>query len=458
MSLVTATASPTSPSATGLAAATPVTRNRAVDAYRAGAMSAVAVGHWLAAAVIRNPAGDLEGANALTFAPQMHWLTWLFQVMPLFFLVGGFANAASLDAAHRAGTPDHQWLAGRLRRLLAPAAAFAAVWGVAGVASQVLGLGVLGAAGAAAVIPLWFLANYTLDTVLAPTVLRLFRRYGFGLVAALGGVVVSFDLLSLAGVPFLPWANWVLGWVFFQSVGFAWRDGRLKPSGRTAATGVAFLAVAAAAVGFGPWSVSMVHAPGLAKVSNTWPPSLPLMLFGIGQCLLAVAAAPAVDRFLARSRRAWTAVVAANGVAMTVYLWHFTAMTIVAALAHTTGLLPTPAIGTGAWWAVKAITIVGAAGILAGLVAVFARHERRSVFASGPVAIAAPAMFALAIVTAASFEIVTTQRPGTPVGALACAVLVGVWMRLRPASQGLRPASQGLRPASQPVAEVAAAG
>lgn len=431
MSLVTAT--PTA-SVGDLAGATPVGRNRAVDAYRAAAMSAVAVGHWLAAAVIRNPAGDLEGANALTYAPQMHWLTWLFQVMPLFFLVGGFANAASLDAAHRAGTGDHQWLAGRLRRLLAPAAAFAAVWGVAGVASQVLGLGVLGAAGAAAVIPLWFLANYTLDTLLAPTVLRLFRRFGFALVAALGGAVAGFDLLRLAGVPFLPWANWVLGWVFFQSLGFAWRDGRLRASGRTAAAGFALLSAAAALVAFGPWSVSLVHAPGLAEVSNTWPPSLPLLVFGIGQCLLAVAAAPAVDRFLARSRRAWTAVVAANGVAMTVYLWHFTAMTIVAALAHTTGLLPTPAIGTGAWWAVKAVTMVGAAGVLAALVATFARHERRGLFASGPVTVSAPVMYGLALTTAVGFELVTTLRPGTPVGALACAVLVGVWLRLRPST------------------------
>jgi hypothetical protein len=400
-------------------------------------MAAVAVGHWLAAAVIQRPDGGLEGANAITYATGLHGLTWLFQVMPLFFLVGGFANAASLDAARRSGTPDHVWLAGRLRRLITPAAVFAAVWGVAGVAAQVLGIGLLAAAGAAAVIPLWFLANYTIDTVAAPTVLRLYRRYGWAAPAALAALVATLDVARLAGVPYLPWANWVLGWVFFQCLGVAWRDRRsawaARPAMRRLAGGGAVaLSAAAALVAFGPWSASMVHAPGLTGASNTWPPSLPLLLFGIGQCLLAVAAAPALDGLLERSARLWTLVVAANGVAMSVYLWHFTAMTLVAAPAFSAGLLPVLPIGTAGWWATKALLMAGATVVLGGIVAAVARHERAGLTRSSA---AVPAgrfgVYGLAVVAAIAFEAVTLLRPGTPAGALGCATVVGVWALVR---------------------------
>ncbi len=82
----------TSPSVADLAATTKSDRNRAVDFYRAAAMVAVAVGHWAAIAIAVGPDGDLITGNALEFAPSMSWITWLFQVMPLFFVVGGFSS------------------------------------------------------------------------------------------------------------------------------------------------------------------------------------------------------------------------------------------------------------------------------------------------------------------------------------------------------------------------------
>ena len=42
--------------------------------------------------------GSIAGRNALELAPPMSWITWIFQVMPLFFVVGGFSSAVSLDA------------------------------------------------------------------------------------------------------------------------------------------------------------------------------------------------------------------------------------------------------------------------------------------------------------------------------------------------------------------------
>jgi len=81
------------PAPNDLAANTPTGRNRAIDLYRVVAMVLVAVGHWLVIAIGTDADGELFARNALEVAPQLGWLTWGFQVMPLFFAVGGFASA-----------------------------------------------------------------------------------------------------------------------------------------------------------------------------------------------------------------------------------------------------------------------------------------------------------------------------------------------------------------------------
>jgi hypothetical protein len=50
----------------------------------------------------------------------------VFQIMPVFLLVGGFSNAASWEGACRGGTGYGRWLAGRSARMLRPAGAFLA--------------------------------------------------------------------------------------------------------------------------------------------------------------------------------------------------------------------------------------------------------------------------------------------------------------------------------------------
>tara|TARA_Y100000780_G_scaffold221222_1_gene229309 strand:- start:2527 stop:2850 length:324 start_codon:yes stop_codon:yes gene_type:complete len=85
-----------------MAGQTPESRNRYVDFLRALSILAVISGHWLMAAphVID---GNLAIANMLELEPWTRWLTWGFQVMPVFFLVGGYANGVSWNAATRDG-------------------------------------------------------------------------------------------------------------------------------------------------------------------------------------------------------------------------------------------------------------------------------------------------------------------------------------------------------------------
>ncbi len=364
-----------------LAGAAKTDRNRAVDAYRAVAMLAVACGHWIVIAIGTDDDGELVARNALEVAPQLSWLTWIFQVMPLFFVVGGFASAMSLDAHWRRDGRDRDWVVGRLRRLVSPTVALAATWLVllgVGTAAGAGGIVAAGAVGAA--IPLWFLANYTIDTAFAPTVFRALRANRTRTLTSLLGAFAVIEALHLAGVPFVEHLNWVLGWMLFQVGGFMWRDGML-PTGRLMLAWAAGLwALAVGLVALGPWPVTMIHVSGV-PFSPTHPPSLALVVFGAAFSATAIAAAPAVTALLTRNRGLWRAVVAGNAVAMSVYLWHFTAMVAASAVFYAFGWLPSAPIGSGAWWVEKAPLVVAAFVLLIPIVSIVSKIERRALLA-----------------------------------------------------------------------------
>jgi peptidoglycan/LPS O-acetylase OafA/YrhL len=110
------------------AAATPDSRDRYVDFLRAASILAVITGHWLAAAPHFDAQRTLIHTHALAIGSWTHWLTWGFQVMPIFFMVGGFSNGVSWRAARRDGKSYAIWLDGRLRRLVLPIAPLFVAW------------------------------------------------------------------------------------------------------------------------------------------------------------------------------------------------------------------------------------------------------------------------------------------------------------------------------------------
>src|SRR5262249_59268991 len=99
---------------------TPTSRNRYVDFLRAMSMLVVIVGHWLAAAPYFDATNTLTASHILTVVPWTAWLTWIVQVMPIFFMVGGYANGISWRAAPRDRQSYPAWLESRLRRLASP--------------------------------------------------------------------------------------------------------------------------------------------------------------------------------------------------------------------------------------------------------------------------------------------------------------------------------------------------
>jgi peptidoglycan/LPS O-acetylase OafA/YrhL len=117
--------------AADLDARTPADRDRYVDAVRALSIVFVVVGHWLIADLTWC-GGLLRKESALGEVPWMWPLTWLMQVIPLFFFVGGFANGRSWAACQRRGQGYAAFLDRRMRRLLAPTAVYLVVVTAAG--------------------------------------------------------------------------------------------------------------------------------------------------------------------------------------------------------------------------------------------------------------------------------------------------------------------------------------
>src|SRR5262249_38055732 len=103
-------------------AATPATRDRYVDFIRVLSITAVIIGHWLLSML------TLYGAGQLPFHLPFQLVTWVLQVMPLFFAVGGFSHAKTLASLRRQGGTYGQFLRSRTARLLPPVLVLLAVW------------------------------------------------------------------------------------------------------------------------------------------------------------------------------------------------------------------------------------------------------------------------------------------------------------------------------------------
>ncbi|MEU7327293.1 acyltransferase family protein [Streptomyces parvus] len=363
-----------------LAGATPATRDRYVDLLRVASLGAIVLGHWLMAAVTPDGVGNL-----LAVLPALQPLTWLLQVMPVFFFVGGFSHALSYRSLLRkrpgaapgaaADSVYSAFLRARLQRLLRPTMVFVLVWGAAALLVQLLGGGggLTGVTLRMVTQPLWFIGIYLAMVAFTPPLLKLHERYGWGAFAGLAGAAVTVDVLRFAaGVPYVEFLNFAFVWLAVHQLGFLRADGRIHLR-RAALLAGGGLVTATALVAFGPYPLSMVGMPG-EKVSNMAPPTLALLAHGLWLVgAVELLRAPAA-RLLERPR-VWRTVVAANGVAMTAFLWHLTAMFgVYGALLALDVALPEPA--SAAWWAQVPLRLALAAALTAALVAAFRTFER----------------------------------------------------------------------------------
>ncbi|MGP5076514.1 acyltransferase family protein [Brachybacterium alimentarium] len=356
-------------------AATPESRNRVVDFLRAAAITVVVLGHWTIVAV--DAGGGISPHGVLDTARWTHPLTWVFQVMPIFFLVGGYSNALSWRSARRKQVGYAQWLRARLRRLGIPLLPLLVTWLLISVIALAAGAptAALQLATQMALVPTWFLAAYLLVIVVAPPLLVLWERFGWW--SLIGGIVLAglVDAVSISmDRPLLGYPNYVLVWATFHQVGFAWLDGRLSGAGRRLAL-VAIGAVGLALlVGLGPYPVSMITS-GADEISNSSPTRVTMAFLGMLQAGLVLLLERPLTAWLARPWP-WFVTVLVNQRIMTWFLWHLTALV---GLAHLLLALGGPGLGptplSGLWWATRPLWALVLLGVTALLVLLFGRFE-----------------------------------------------------------------------------------
>ncbi len=361
-----------------LSAATPDSRNRYVDLLRAVSILFVIYGHWIAAAAYADGEGGLITTHLLALTPVSHPFTWVIQVMPVFFFVGGFSNGISWNAARRKGTGYSTWLESRLRRLIGPVLIPLAVWiGMGAIANQ---SGVtppwISRGSQMALIPVWFLAVYVLIAILVPITHSLWRRFGMG---SFFGFLVLGSLVDLAffqdWIQNAAWINYIFVWSAVHQLGYAWCDGKLEGSARP------LLLATCGAIGLyflifrGPYPISMVGVPG-DEISNTLPPKITLIALGSLQIGLLLSIQEPMKRWL-KGLRAWAATVLVNSMIMTLFLWHMTVMILLVGAAHLLGDLGlTAEPNSGVWWAQKSVWLLACTAGMLPAVAIFGRFER----------------------------------------------------------------------------------
>ena len=367
--------------ATEVAAATPTDRNRYVDFLRAISIMFVISGHWLiTTAYYDTDTGTLIPMLALDTIPWTRWLSWLFQVMPIFFIVGGYSNAVSLEGARKNQTSYAQWLTGRLHRLLTPLLLLVIVW--AGISFVLHFLSVapekIRFLSRAALVPTWFLAIYTLIVLLAPATYALWRRWGF---ISLAGYILLAAFVDFAFFQFgwktLGWTNYFWVWLGIHHLGFAWRDGRLGSPIALLAMSLASLLALMALIFLGPYPIAMAGSPG-DEVSNTLPPKVTLIALGVFQFGLLLAIEKPMQRILS-GLRTWTCTVIVNTMIMTIYLWHMTILLAVFALSYYSGGLGlTMEPGLGEWWWTRPLWLMILAALLVPVALLLSPLERVS--------------------------------------------------------------------------------
>lgn len=379
-------------------------RDLTLDLARVFCVLLVVVVHLLFVGVGPDGDGGIAVSRPLEQQPWFWFATWFGQVMPLFFVVGGFATATALRSArrragqHGAAVADRTFVHGRMLRLARPALPLLVFLAVALAAATALGVdpGLLHAVASGVGSPLWFLGAYLICQLAAPVLLRGHERAPRMTVGLLFAAVVAVDVaqftlpdipLDPSGMSVLGYLNLLFAWPLVQQLGFWYADGWFA---RRRAWQLVLLAVVCWAslvplTAWGPYSDDML--------TNLNPPTVPLVALGLGQAaLLQLLKRPLTALMTTRAMRA--VVFVAGTRLMTIYLWH---LPLILASAGLGLLVPgiAPDAGTSAWWATRPVVYLVVLGLIFALSLPLGRFEQ-------PLAVVRPAGIAVLVVAGAA--------------------------------------------------------
>jgi peptidoglycan/LPS O-acetylase OafA/YrhL len=392
-----------------LAARTPSTRDRYVDFLRAASILAVVFGHWMIM-IIWWQGGLIRNTSAIGVTKGLWLATWIFQVMPVFFFVGGFSNLVALDAFRRRGESTWAFVRSRLQRLLAPSLVFLGLWTAVQVVLHLADIGtstgmdlwgdtkmLRGVRPPGATIPfgpLWFLAVYLVVVAISPWTIALHRRFGLWVPVVMVAGTIAVDVLAFGfGHDDLRWANVAFVLLLPHQLGHVYGDGRMLEWPRRVFWIMAGAGLAGLLVLTNPplfeliggqkrfeWFPTIGYYPksllgtDVEPISNAYPPTIPFMAMAFWSIGVVMLLRPRLSRWLDRPPP-WKATIVVNGVIMTLFLWHMTAYLLAILLLWPLGFGHQHE-GNARWWLERPLWIAIPAVILVVVIRLVGRYER----------------------------------------------------------------------------------
>lgn len=350
-------------------------RDPVIDLARFFCLVLVVVSHSMMVSPVLHPDGTVTTENTLM---QQHWfepVLWVFQVMPLFFVLGGITGLDSWRRLRARGGSGVDYAQLRLLRLIRPATAllasmFVGLWAASllGVDPEVVQLVATGAG-----MPLWFLAAYLATQLSVPLLARLHGRAPWLTLAGLVAAVITLD--SLRGAfPTLAFVNMLFVWCAVQQFGFFIADGIF--AGRSRGWFVGLIAgsnlLLGLVTGIGVYSGNMIV--------DLNPPNFCMLLLGLSQAATLQLLRPALAWAAGVRWIAWVMAVAGRR-SMTVYLWHLPMLAAMSGLVLLTDF-PKPAAGTAEWWWARPLVLLGVLLLLLPVLLLCGRLEDRPIAAS----------------------------------------------------------------------------
>jgi peptidoglycan/LPS O-acetylase OafA/YrhL len=400
------------------------TRDTGIDFVRALCVLGVVLLHSLMVGVTLTDSGPLF-ANASDGSWWITPLSWVLQVMPLFFVIGGFAGYTSLRRSEQRGGTAKDFVAARIHRLVLPAVL---TIGVVGVALTLLLLNgvpadLVAVAGYRYGQPLWFLGVFLLCQALLPLFAAAHRRAPWMTITVMVATAVAVDAARNAtDIDGLGFMNLAFVWLALQQLGFFFAEGRIDALSRRVRIMIGVSAVAVLGVTF----VTGVYSPDL--IANINPPTAALLLVGVAHTMLLSLLRDRVARWsrLPLPGRFLTFVTPR---AMTIYLWHMPVLLVMAGasavFAMTTDIaLPEP--GSVGWWMTRPLWLVTVVTLTAGIAFLLAGIEARRI--PTPTRSAGRLFAASAVGTVAIVGLLVVGT--TPVTALIAVVLLIASLRL----------------------------
>lgn len=345
-------------------------RDITIDAIRAACLLVVVVLHSLMVGVEIAPGGGLRTSVALSGEAWFAPITWILQIMPLFFIAGGFAALSQWRQMRTRGATAAQYIAGRVQRLAVPAVLMIFVVGGVLLLAKMLGAepALIHEASLRIGQPLWFLAVYLGVTALVPTMAWLHERFPLVTIAALGLGVVAVDVAnSLLAAP-VGYLNLALVWPLMQQLGFAMLDGACAAwSRRKLLTGMlSALSLLLVLISLG-WSSDMLF--------NLNPPTMAIALLGIAQFFALQLLRPRLDAATVKPVVARLAAKAGT-YAMAIYLWHMPVILLLVSFLWVAGI-PLPEPHSFPWWASRIPWLAMIAACVIPFAVLVSRCEKR---------------------------------------------------------------------------------